>query len=67
MTRSDPAPDAGLDQDLEDRLSGSLSSDPSEDGDWSEVDPDYEAWLDERAEELEEARYELFDFAGGSW
>jgi hypothetical protein len=66
MNRKDPAPDAGLDQDLEDRLSGSLSDDPMED-DWSETDPDYEAWLDARAEELEEARYELSEFAGGSW
>ncbi len=66
MTRSDPAPDAGLDQDLEDRLSGSLIDDPTDD-DWSETDPDYETWLDERAEELEEARYELAERAAGGW
>ncbi len=66
MNRKEPAPDAGLDQDLEDRLSGSLIDDPTED-DWSESDPDYEAWLDARAEELEEARYELSEFAGVSW
>lgn len=67
MTRKDPAPDVGLDQDLEDHLSGSMNLDPTEDEEWRETDPDDEAWLDERAEELEDARYELSEFVGGSW
>jgi hypothetical protein len=58
--------DGHLEQEFEDRLNGSYVSDPvAEEG--GEPDPDYEAWLDARAEELEEARYELSECAGGSW
>ena len=50
MDRNEPAMDAGLDQELGDRLSGSWNNDPTEE-EGRETDPDFEAWL--RAKELE--------------
>ena len=66
MDRHERAPDAGLDQEREDRLSGSLNSDPTAE-ESRETDPDFEAWLDQRAQELDEARCERTGFAAGDW
>ncbi len=66
MKRSESVIDAGLDQELEDRLSGSFFSDPPED-EGGDADPDFEAWLHARELDMEEAVDAMLERAGGGW
>ncbi len=66
MNRSEPVIDAGLDQELEDRLSGSFFSDPTEE-EGGDADPDFEAWLIARELDMDEAADAILERAGGGW
>ncbi len=66
MKRSEPVIDAGLDQELEDRLSGSFFRDPTEEEE-GETDPDFGAWLHARELDLDEAADAILERAGGGW
>ncbi len=63
MERRAAPPDAGLDADLQDRLSGMYLSDPTGD----DGDPDFAAWLAARELDLDEEVEAILERAGGGW
>ncbi len=66
MDRGKPAIDAGLDAELEDRLSGSLNGGPTEE-EGGDADPDIDAWLRAKELELEDAWFVTETLAGETW
>jgi len=66
MSRGEPAIDAGLDAEWEDRLSGSLNDDPTEE-EGGETDPDFDAWLRAKELELDDAWFVTETLAGETW
>ncbi len=66
METSEPAIDAGVDQELEDRLSGSLNSDPAEE-EGGAADPDFDAWFRAKERDLEDAWLVTETLAGETW